>query len=108
MTKYIIIGLLVIIISLLVYLFFQYVSLAAIKVQNENLKIENKKLTNSIAFIEKSKEIEKSFTNSSEIIAKGGQSPNQEDEDIKSETKNTIDSITADYNNSMRLQDDSN
>ena len=102
MTKYIIIGLLVVIISLLVYLFFQYVSLAAIKVQNENLKIENKKLTNSIAFIEKSKEIEKSFTNSSEIIN------NQEDEDIKSETKNTIDSITADYNNSMRLQDDSN
>ena len=102
MTKYIIIGLLVVIISLLVYLFFQYVSLAAIKVQNENLKIENKKLTNSIAFIEKSKEIEKSFTNSSEIIN------TMIDEDIKSETKNTIDSITADYNNSMRLQDDSN
>ena len=102
MTKYIIIGLLVVIISLLVYLFFQYVSLAAIKVQNENLKIENKKLTNSIAFIEKSKEIEKSFTNSSEIIN------NQQDEDIKSETKNTIDSIVTDYNNSMRLQDDSN
>ena len=102
MTKYIIIGLLIVIISLLVYLFFQYVSLAAIKVQNENLKIENKKLTNSIAFIEKSKEIEKSFTNSSEIIN------TMIDEDIKSETKNTIDSITADYNNSMRLQDDSN
>ena len=102
MTKYIIIGLLIVIISLIVYLFFQYVSLAAIKVQNENLKIENKKLTNSIAFIEKSKEIEKSFTNSSEIIN------TMIDEDIKSETKNTIDSITADYNNSMRLQDDSN
>ena len=102
MTKYIIIGLLIVIISLLVYLFFQYVSLAAIKVQNENLKIENKKLTNSLAFIEKSKEIEKSFTNSSEIIN------NMPVEDIKSETKNTIDSITADYNNSMRLQDDSN